>query len=41
MYKRQVPTSGEIQLSDFYGTSAYTPTVATGGTTADVDIGGR
>ena len=36
-----VPTSGEIQLADFYGTSAYTPTAATGGSTADVTISGR
>ena len=33
-----VPTSGEIQFSDFYGTSAYTPTSATGGSTADVTV---
>ena len=36
-----VPESGEIQFSDFYGTSAYTPTAATGGSTADVTISGR
>ena len=36
-----VPTSGEIELSDFYGQSAYTPTAATGGSTADVTISGR